>query len=693
MLKHLIPPSRLHTPFVDQKAIIHGADYNPDQWLSVRPDIIREDAQIMHRTGINTVSVAIFAWSALEPQEGTCTFDWLDRLLDEQHKIGNRVILATPSGAMPTWLAEKYPDARRVDKQGRRALYGFRHNHCWSSPSYHDHVRQINTQLATRYKDHPALSMWHVSNELGGECYCDLCRARWAKWLEEKYGTLKPMNDAFWTYFWSHQAFDWKQVEPTDFVMDGMKLDWMRFTNEQLADWYKFERDILRGITPDIPITTNFMGIYYNINYQKLAHEVDVITDDQYPSYDAAHPDFLQNAIFMSMKHDMYRCFKPERTMMLMESCPGAVQWKTPQKAKRPDIHRLEMLQAIAHGADGTCYFQFRAGRGGLEKLHSAVVEHWDTQRHEQTRRFRELRSLSDAYAKFTSVLGASVHASVALVYDWESRWAQQLSDGTGLSAPAWNSTSLPYFNQVAAEQYENFWHRGIPVDVIDNERDLSTYKLVILPMHWIMTDALAQRLKQYVQSGGTLIATWDTAMSDEHNRMLLGGAPGPVLGEVFGLWVEETDRLLPGTPRAIDGLAGAGGDVAAVIHSLGAKPIASFADDYYTGQPAVTYHTFGKGRAYYIGTRLNAEARTALYGAIINELKLDRVIDAPLPHGVTAQLRGAGDDAFVTLLNFTTSEQEVPLGSRKLKDLQTAQLFEQSITLAPLQASIYRLV
>lgn len=689
----LFPPRRVPTPFARQQSIIHGGDYNPEQWLPMTPSIIEDDAKLMQQTGINSATIGVFAWSVLEPSEGTFAFDWLDRVMDQQAAIGNLVILATPSGAMPAWLAEKYPDARRVDARDFRNHFVSRHNHCWTSPSFHERVRIINTKLAERYGKHPALAMWHVSNELYGQCFCNLCRNAWAQWLEQRYGSLAAMNKAHWAAFWSKWATAWNHVEPTAGESDSRLLDWLRFSNQQLINWYQFEADILRAITPNIPITTNFMTTAHGLNYQAIARVVDVVADDQYPSYDPEHPRFLQAALYWSMKQDLYRGMKPERTFMLMESCPGVVQSRTPMKVKRPGIHRLEMLQAIAHGADGTCYFQFRAGRGALEKLHGAVVEHWGTERHTQTRRFAYLRSLSDTYEKITAVLGTSVRPEVALIYDTESRWAQHLTPGLGIDNPPQDSNlrERHYFDQVASEQYEPFWCRGIPVDVIPNDRDLSRYKIVVLPMHWIMTPQLAGRLRDYVRGGGTLVATWDTAMADEHNRMLLGGWPGNGLSEVFGLWIEEMDRLAWGTPRAIGGLPGSGSEVAALMHLEGATAIATFAEDFYRGRAAVTRNTFGQGKAFYIGTRLDAAGREALFDQIISEAGCHVPFKVPLPTGVTAQWRGVDHTAFVFLLNFSMASQTVPLAEMKLVDMDTQQLYQNEIHLEPLAARVFR--
>lgn len=705
MLNKLLPPARVPTPISGFQQIIHGGDYNPDQWLSTVPTILEEDARLMRLAGINSSSVGIFSWTALEPSEGQFRFDWLDRVMHEQARIGNKVVLATPSGAMPAWLAEKYPEARRVDRRGHRAHYGARHNHCWSSPAYHERVADINSRLATRYKGHPALAMWHVSNELNGDCYCDLCRARWAQWLEARYHTLDKLIDAHWATFWSHQPTKWQHVEPTDWVVDGMMFDWLRFNVDQLIKWYRFEADGLKRITPEVPVTTNFMTTTYSIDYQRISREVDVVADDQYPRFDPDAPDFLRQGIFWSMKNDLYRCMKPERSFFLMESCPGAIQWQTPQKLRRPGVLKLEMFQALAAGADGTSYFQFRAGRGAHEKLHGAVVEQvipaGDIAAAEKmalkTRRFSEVKALSAAYDKMTGVLGTSVRPEVAIVYDWESKWGQKLSAGTGVDEYR--------YNEVAAEQYAPFWKAGIPVDVISPDRDLSKYKLVILPQFWVITPLMALKLRKYVEDGGTLVATYDTGMADEHNRLHLGGTPGCGLHEVFGLWVEETDRLPADAARPLTATPGnelhlphdlAGREVAAIAHLAGATALATFASDFYAYRPAVTTHLFGKGRTYFVATRLDEAGNAALYGAITSRLHLHRAIDAALPAGVTAQLRGvatgAGTEAFVFLLNFSKDQKTVPLGTRVLTDLETGQTYRDTVPLEALGARVYRI-
>ena len=706
MLSSLIPASRIATPLPGQRTILHGGDYNPDQWLPDYPDILDQDARLMREAGINSISIGIFSWAALEPKPDVFTFDWLDRVFDAQQKLGNAVILATPTGAMPAWLAEKYPEARRVDRRGLRAAWRDRHNHCWTSPAYHDRAAIINAQLAHCYKGHPALKMWHISNELSGECFCELCRAKFADWLKARYGTLDHLNSHYWAGFWSKLATRWEHVEPTDYAIDAMMIDWNRFNRDQLIAWYRFEASILRPITPEIPITTNFMGTSWNIDYATIAGEVDVVCDDQYPAYDADSPHLFRAAAHNSMKNSLYRCFKNcgelagkgKTTFFLMECCPGAVQWKTPQKLKRPGVHRLEMLQAIAAGADGVSYFQFRAGRGGHEKLHGAVVEHAiglspDLAR--QSRTFQGVAELSRLYTHLAPLLGTGVAPEVAIVHDWESRLAQRFSAGTGVSNER--------YDDVVVDHFEPFFARGIPVDVVSTGHDLSPYKLVILPQLWVMTPLLALKLRKYVESGGTLLATFDTGHTDESNRMHIPGAgdktgaiPGCGLTELFGLWVEEVDRLAADVPRALKTLDPAlgtlaGREVAALTHLTTARPLAEFADDFYAGRPALAVNTVGRGHAMYLATRLDAPSQVSLCNHLIDRAKLTTILPHPLPPGVTAQLRGAGNDAFLFLLNFSTSPQTVNLGTLTLTDLETSAPVTGATHLPPLASKVYR--
>src|SRR3954469_14808895 len=253
--------------------ILHGGDWYPEQWLE-EPGIIEEDFRLMEKAGCNTFSVGIFAWSHLEPEEGKFTFDWLDRILDGLATRGWNAFLATPSGAKPRWMSEKYPEVRRINADGHREPHANRHNHCFTSPVYRKKVRLINTRLATRYRDHKALAAWHVSNEYNGACYCDLCLAAFRTWLKGRYGTLATLNQKWWTSFWSQTFQSWNQIDPRQTPVDGLLLDWDRFVTHQTVDFMKAEVQPLRAATK-LPVTTNMMGVFRGLDYHRFAEVCD----------------------------------------------------------------------------------------------------------------------------------------------------------------------------------------------------------------------------------------------------------------------------------------------------------------------------------------------------------------------------------------------------------------------------------
>ncbi len=639
--------------------MIHGGDYNPDQWP---PEIWEEDMRLMKLAHCNTMSVGIFAWARLEPEEGRFDFDWLDRVMDMLAENDGYAVLATPSGARPAWLSAKYPEVLRVRPDRGRNLHGRRHNHCFTSPIYREKCSIINTKLAERYKDHPALLVWHVSNEYNGECHCELCRDAFREWLKRKYGTLDALNHAWWAAFWSHTYTDWSQIEPPSPVgessLHGLNLDWKRFVTDQTIDFMKHEAAPLRAITPDVPITTNFMGTFPGLNYWRMAPELDVISWDSYPAWHGPTEDKLlaSNVAFI---HDINRCLKGGKPFMLMESVPSATNWMPSAKRKRPGMHLLSSLQAVAHGSDTVQYFQWRKSRGSSEKFHGAVVDHVG---HENTRVFRDVAEVGQVLEKLDAVVGTTVRPDVAIIYDWENNWAMTDAQGP-------RRGDKGYLDD-CKQHYHQFWTRGIPVDIIDMEQDFSSYKLVIAPMLYMVRPGVADRIKAFVEGGGTFVTTYWTGIVDENDLCFLGGFPGP-LRDVLGIWAEEIDALYEGDVNHVvpecDALNLNGAyearELCDLIHAETAQVLATYKEDFYTGRPALTVNEYGKGRAYYITSRNDGRFLSDFYGALSAELDLLRALDVDLPDGVTAQMRTDGEQTFVFLMNFNPAVTYVEFG------------------------------
>ena len=227
-------------PLFNEQKIFHGCDYNPEQWLE-NPEILEKDLELMKKAHCNIVSLGIFAWSTLEPEEGVFNFAWLDEILDKLNANGIKVFLATPSGARPNWMSQKYPEVLRVNDEYQRAHHGGRHNHCNSSPVYREKVKIIDSKLAERYAHHPAVIGWHISNEFSGSCHCEYCQKRFRKWLQDKYKTLDNLNRAYWSKFWSHTYSSWDQIEAPSKLGEScvhlLNLDWRRFNTELCMDF------------------------------------------------------------------------------------------------------------------------------------------------------------------------------------------------------------------------------------------------------------------------------------------------------------------------------------------------------------------------------------------------------------------------------------------------------------------------
>src|SRR5688500_1516124 len=626
--------------------------------------------RLMLAAHCNAVSIGIFSWAMLEPEEGRFEFGWMDTIFDKLRDNGIKAVLATPGGARPAWMAFKYPEVLRVDQFGRRQKWGGRHNHCFTSPVFREKCKIINGRFADRYKDHPALALWHVNNEYSGECHCDLCQDAFRNWLRARYNVdLDALNHAWWSTFWSHPITDWNQIEPPSKIgetqVHGHTLDWKRFCSDQHIDCFKAEAQPLRRITPDVPVTTNFMGVFHKLDYYEFAKHLDVISWDSYPSYHDRPNDWL-NAVTVSFIHSQRRAMlgKP---FLMMESAPGMQNYKAVCKLKRPGLHVVEGLQAIAHGSDSVQYFQWRKSRGGFEKFHGAVVDHFAT---ENTRIFREVADLGRALEKLDDVVGTTTKADVAILYDDQNRWA--IDDAAGPRNEKKN------YLETCVEHYRPFWSSGVSVDVIGEEGDFDSYKLLIAPMLYMLRPGVADRIERFVAGGGTFVTTYFSGVVNESDLAFLNGFPGP-LRKLMGVWAEEIDTLYDDETVAIvpakgndAGLSGKyeGRQFCDLIHTEGARLLATYGGEFYKGRPAVTVNEVGQGRAYYIASRNDARFHANFYGKLIAELELQRALGITLPEGVTADVRTDGERRFVFLLSFSRKDAKIDLGNAAYLDV-----------------------
>lgn len=637
--------------------MLHGGDYNPEQWLD-QPEVLEEDIRLFRKAHINCVSLGIFSWAKLEPEEGVYDFGWLDEIIDRLYANGIYTVLATPSGARPQWLAQKYPEVLRVRPDGLRNFYGHRQNHCYTSPLYREKVTQIDTLLAEHYANHPAVILWHISNEFGGECHCELCQAAFREWVQKKYGTLDKLNHAWWANFWSHTYTDWSQVHSPSPVgetsVHGLDLDWRRFVTHQTIDFMKTEIAAVKAVNPDIPVTTNMMTMYtYELNYFAFRDALDVISWDNYPEWHNPYMGNEEVAKDCAMTHDMMRSLQ-KKPFLLMECTPNATNWQGVSKLKKPGMHQLSVIEAVAHGADSGQYFQLRQSRGSCEKFHSAVISNTGT---ENTRTFREVTDIGAVLEQLSDrVYGSGTPAETAILFDTENKWALDKCQGP-------RNIGLDYFGNIR-RNYSYFWKNGINVDIIDSTFDLSGYKLVIAPMLYLFRDGIQEKLRRFVRDGGTLVTTCFTGVVNDTDLSFLGEATEDKLSDVLGLWVEEVDSLYDceSNRTTWNGKSYSLKELCEICHPTTCETLAVYETDFYAGKPVLTKNQFGKGVAYHVSASADTDFFHALYAKLAAACDLTYAIRTAVPDGVSLTWRQSDTEKLIFVQNFGDSAAAVQL-------------------------------
>jgi beta-galactosidase len=631
--------------------IAYGGDYNPEQWPE---EVWDEDVRLMGEAGVNMVSLGVFSWAMLEPAEAEHDFTWMHRVLERLHRAGIMVDLATPTASPPAWFTRRYPGSRPVTREGQVLGFGARQAFCPSSPEYRQAAARIVEQLATRFGDHPALVLWHVHNEYGCSvpaCYCEASARAFRRWLRERYGEVATLNDAWGTTFWGQRYRAWEEIEPPRLAPaptnPAQQLDYMRFSSDEHLACFRLERDILHQLTPQVPVTTNFMATSCkNVDYWRWAGEVDVISNDHY--LEAERPD---NHIGLAMAADLTRSLAGGRPWLLMEHSTGAVNWQPRNLAKAPGEMRRNSLTHVARGADGVLFFQWRASRFGAEKFHSAMLPHGGT----ATRTWRDVARLGRDLAALQEVRGSRVRGNVAMVWDWPSWWALELE---------WRpSCDLTYLDRVGAF-YEALWRAHLVVDFVAPDADLEGYPLVVVPSLYLATAATASNLRAYVAAGGHLLVSFFSGIVDEHDTVHPGAYPG-ALRELLGLTVEEFHPLRQGETVGLGG-ALRGSVWSEAVRPEGAEAVLRYDDGPDAGEPAVTRHRCGGGLAWYVSTRLDTPGLSRILDAVLEEAGIERT-GRDLPEGVEVVRRAWNGASYLFVINHHGAAVSVPASGTDL--------------------------
>lgn len=650
----------MKTPF---SRILYGGDYNPNQWPR---EIWAEDMDLFKKAGINSATVNVFSWAKLQPDENTYDFSELDDIIAMLSENGIDIVLATATGAMPAWMAKKYPEVTRVDFEGRRHKFGQRHNHCPNSLVWQKYAARLAGELAKRYGSNPHVVCWHINNEYNTGCYCENCEKAFRIWLREKYGTLEAVNAAWNTEFWGHTFYDWDEIVAPNNLSDGMgfgftrktafagiSIDYDRFLSDSLLENYKLERDAIRAYDKETPITTNLMGTYKGLDYFKWAKEMDIVSWDNYPAYNTPWS-------FTAMRHDLMRGLK-DAPFMLMEQTPSQQNWQPYNSLKKPGQMRAQSYQTVAHGADTIQFFQLRRSKGACEKFHGAVIAHSGSG---DTRVFKECAQLGEELKKLgAETLRAKNTSEVGMIFDWDNYWALEYTSGPNVD--------LKYVDQIH-QYYQYFYEHHIPVDMIPVDGDFSRYKAICAPVLYMVKEGVAEALEAFVEAGGTLITGMMSGIVDQSDNVHLGGYPGP-LRRLCGIWAEEIDALAPeqsNTLRFPDGTEAQCKLLCDIIRPEGAETLAAYGGDFYEGTPAVTKNSFGKGTVYYVGTQPDHDGIAKILDALTAGADVKPLI--PDETELEVDLRTIEGREYWFIINLTGTPKSAPESFRGETDILT---------------------
>lgn len=651
--------------------ILYGGDYNPNQWPK---EIWEEDMRIFKKAGINSATINVFSWAKIQPSEDEYYFEELDDIVEMLSQDKYDIILATSTASLPAWMVKKYPEVARTDYEGRHHKFGQRHNACPNSLVYQKYASKLAGKLAERYGNNPYVTCWHINNEYGGECYCENCEKAFRVWLKKRYQTIEALNQAWNLEFWGHTIYEWDEIVLPNALSEGIgsdktafagiSIDYRRFNSDSMLENYKMERDAIRRYDADTPITTNLMGTYKNLDYFKWAKEMDLVSWDNYPSYNTP-------LSYTAMCHDLMRGLKDGQPFMLMEQTPSQQNWQPYNSLKRPGKMRAQSYQTIAHGADTIQFFQLRRSVGACEKFHGAVIEHVG---HENTRVFREVRELGNELQNLgDEFLGSTIDSKVGIIFDWENYWALEYTSGP--------NKDLKYVDQIH-QYYQYFYTKNIPVDMISVDSDLSKYDMVVAPVLYMMKAGLAERITAFVENGGHFVTTFMSGIVNESDNVYLGGYPGP-LREIAGIWVEEIDAL---APEQKNGVEFADGNIYTcqllcdIIHLEGAETVAAYKKDFYGNTPAITKNTYGKGTVWYVGTQVEQTGLTHLLNQVIEGTEAKPICSNG--EGLEITKRDTDKASFYFVINQQVNKQQLPEELVGKVNLLTGEVVKEAVEL-----------
>ncbi len=675
--------------------MFYGVAYYPEHWPE---ENWGKDAKNIRECGMDGVRIGEFAWCRMEPEEEVFDFDWLDKAIQILGEAGLKIILGTPTATPPSWLIHKHPEILPVDANGIQMKNGVRKYYCHSNKTYRQFAKRIATKMAQRYGDNPHVVGWQIDNELGDHdttrCYCESCLNSFINWCKQKYNSLDVLNSEWGTVFWSQEYSSWEQINlpyPRREIglNPGHLLDYYRFASDQVIEFCDNQVTALRrNISEEQWITTNIIATYWEIDFQKLAKNLDFISWDCYTVIDATspirHPKFSPSppVVFpprpemISFVHDMMRSFS-KKPFWVMETAGQ---------------DRLVSYHTLAHGGGGVNFFRWKAPRFGAEQGRGGYEYHGTF-----SNRFNEGKLISKELHTVSDLLYKTEFSSqVGLLYSFDMGWAYDIShiyprsiwiDGIG-------------YWRLMEEYYKAFWELNFPIQPVGISDNIYDLPVLIVPCLYLTTPKINKVLCNYVEQGGTLIVGPASGTKDWSNKYLEKVPPDGELKNLFGCELIGTGRvgffgsemkviLTKDSPFAKEHEFS--------IKTKSTKNLGFFSSTrpteilrtttaqifghYSNGQSACSINKYGKGTAIYLGFSPSEAFWRSLIYWLKNEKKVDQLMETP--KGIEITICKGEKSEFIFFVNHNFVQSTVNL-DRKYKDIVQNRIIEGEVHIAP---------
>ena len=628
-----------------------GVDYYPEQW---DPSLMDSDMDTMLEMGCNVIRIAEFSWHLMEKTEGQYDFSFFDNVIAKAKKKGLKVILGTPTATIPAWLAHKHPDILSEFEGGKKRAFGGRHVYCFNSPAMYAYSEKIIRAMAEHYRDETQVAAWQIDNELGHEgsdvCYCPQCRKAFQRYLEEKFeGSIDRLNDTYGTAFWSQEYNCFEEIPlPEETITThnpALRMDWERFRSKSIVDFINFQARILREVIPHALVMHDFPGggLDKHVDYSETARNLDLAAYNNYPVWGGQKEPIAPHEIAFGL--DYIRGLK-QQNFWITEAIMGAQGHDVTGFLPRPNQAKMWSYQGMAHGCESMMYFRYRGATKGAEQFCYGILDADNI----KGRKFREVQSFFTDIRNYEKAMESPIRSEVAIVYDYDSLASFRIQRQSILLDCQGEMKKL----------YKAFFDVNVPVDVIPSSADISKYKVVLLPQMIIARPEFQNRVKDFVNAGGTLVLTYRNAVKDVDNNLPFGESVPVGYRELAGVTVAETESLqeILAFPLigqgAFEGESGQGGIFRDMLEVTDAQVLYHYGDAFYTRYAAVTRKQHNKGMVYYLGCALDEAVTAKIMGTILADSHIDVI---PSDSGVEVAIRGGAQQRVRMLINHNAFE------------------------------------